>query len=259
MTNKANFSDHKTAMAMRDVIRSIAKKVVDRERPRPRYGTLVSIDSHGHAEVQFPRESGTVTVNTGMLAPTSVGCLVRVDRIGNDRYLTDAYGVLLSAESPSLTMLDLNIWGFGVVVSQMVSSPVAGPANVLNDFTTGQWPAFTISVGSGLSGLLINEFQGANNNSATSTMHLTERINKPDTTLLAGGVLNGPGDARAVSLGAGLASVDQKLSIRPVTFTVPGIHTVTAQFQYSSGAPSATTPAAGPFFQSASITYIPIP
>lgn len=89
---KATFSDYKTALAMRDIIRGICKKVIDKERPLPRYGTFVSYDGSGHAQVQFPGEAATVTVNTGMVIPNDPGCVVRVERIGTDRYLTDAYG-----------------------------------------------------------------------------------------------------------------------------------------------------------------------
>jgi microcystin-dependent protein len=89
----AALSDFKVSMAFRDVMERLTVSVIDRERPRYRYATVVSIDKPNlRCEVQFQGEPSTVFVTMGSIQPNGIGDVVRVNGIGTDRFIEEVVG-----------------------------------------------------------------------------------------------------------------------------------------------------------------------
>lgn len=83
------------AAKMRDVIRAIVVKEIERLRPSPAYATVVSIDRVLRlCEVRFPEDDSTTSLVVGMgsIQPSAVGQIVRVAGVVGDRYIDDVMG-----------------------------------------------------------------------------------------------------------------------------------------------------------------------
>lgn len=78
------------AMRTRDVIRRIALKVIDQERPGPKYGIVVAINAtNSTATIKYVGDTDVTILPYGFIAPTTIGQKVRVEGPRGDRYITD--------------------------------------------------------------------------------------------------------------------------------------------------------------------------
>lgn len=88
-----SFSGYDTALEMRRLIETVAAGVVNKLRPRPRYGAVQSIDAeNSKCTVLFVGDTEAVEVNTGSLIPSHIGQRVRVEGLGVDKCVTALYG-----------------------------------------------------------------------------------------------------------------------------------------------------------------------
>lgn len=83
------FEKYGTSTKFRDILRKFITAQIERERPRYRYATVVSIPSEDKCEVRFPGETGTVTVNCTSVVPLTAGQTVRVEGLRGDRFIAD--------------------------------------------------------------------------------------------------------------------------------------------------------------------------
>lgn len=78
---------------MRDIVRRIAIKEINRLWPRPRYGVVFSINRPAlTCEVDYEDETGHVTVRMGSVQPSATGQTVRIDGPSGDRYVAAIMG-----------------------------------------------------------------------------------------------------------------------------------------------------------------------
>lgn len=90
----AQFGDLSASMKMRDVINKLVKTLIDKERPRYRYASVVSwVRSTGKCTVVYNGETNEVVVNMGSIQPTAVSQIVRIEGIGIDKYITEVLGL----------------------------------------------------------------------------------------------------------------------------------------------------------------------
>lgn len=138
----AGLSDHKIALAVRDLVRSFAREEIHRLRPQYRYATVDSVDHDaGTCEVIYPGDTVAVTVNMGAAIRPAVGQTVRVDGIFGDRFVSD---VLTPAASTAYTPTHSNITvGSG---SQVAVYHLDGArwCDVSYQFTLGSGSAFGV-------------------------------------------------------------------------------------------------------------------
>ena len=88
-----SFSGYDTALEMRRLIETVAAGVVNKLRPRPRYGAVQSIDDeNAKCTVLFVGDTEAVEVNTGSLIPSHIGQRVKVEGLGVDKCVTALYG-----------------------------------------------------------------------------------------------------------------------------------------------------------------------
>lgn len=86
------FGDYVTALKARDVIEELVINVLDRERPKYRYGMVESIDAGTNiAWVVYTGENDASPVQLGN-AQAEVGGYVRVAGLRNDRYIDTGGG-----------------------------------------------------------------------------------------------------------------------------------------------------------------------
>ena len=86
------------ATEFRDVVVKVCESVIERLRPNPRYGTVVTIDRVARTcTVRFPLETDAVTIPMGSIQPASIGQIVRVVGVLGDRYIDDVMGDAASA------------------------------------------------------------------------------------------------------------------------------------------------------------------
>lgn len=87
------FEDYKTAFQMRDTVNKLVMNVVEQERPKPRYATVVSWDRDARiCMVQYPEGGDPMPVQMGSVQPTYVGQNVRIEGPMGDKVLTDVFG-----------------------------------------------------------------------------------------------------------------------------------------------------------------------
>lgn len=116
------FSDFGTAQKFRDLVADIARRVLERERPRYDYATVASIDrANRKATVTFAGESTPITVGMGSIQPAVVGQTVRIDGLVGDRFIADVMGEGRVADSGWVSMTMQNGW-----VSYDTSEPGGG-------------------------------------------------------------------------------------------------------------------------------------
>lgn len=91
----ASLNEFRTALGFRDVVQTLVKNLLDTERPRYRYASVISIDRTNYkCTVQFQGDPGTVTVNMGSIQPSAVGQRVRVAGMLGDKYIDAVLGGL---------------------------------------------------------------------------------------------------------------------------------------------------------------------
>ena len=82
--------DLNSAARVRESLMKIAGEVVEQERPRSRYATVISRDlALRTLVVQYPDEAVTFTVKCGALMPLANGQVVRIAGLVGDRYVGD--------------------------------------------------------------------------------------------------------------------------------------------------------------------------
>lgn len=87
------FDKNKFALMMRDLISEIARKEIDKQRPRYRYGSIFSIDRARYSvQVVYPGETDPITVRMGSIQPAYVGQIVRIEGSRSERYVSDVIG-----------------------------------------------------------------------------------------------------------------------------------------------------------------------
>lgn len=85
--------DINSAARVREAVAKIATEVVESERPRSRYATVISINKAARTlVVKYPDEAATFTVRCGALIPLATGQVVRVGGQMGDRHVEDIIG-----------------------------------------------------------------------------------------------------------------------------------------------------------------------
>lgn len=109
------FDDWDFATRFRDVISQISTSTIERIRPSPRYGQVVTIDrTNRKCTVLFPGESTAVTIPMGSIQPSRPGQTVRVVGELGDRYLDDVMGEsVLAGGTPIGALVQ---WPAGVAI-----------------------------------------------------------------------------------------------------------------------------------------------
>lgn len=74
-----------------ETIEQIAARVVEQLRPRPRIGTVVSVDT-GTWTCAVTIDGAQQTVKIGSLIPDGTGMKVRVEGVEGDRYISAVLG-----------------------------------------------------------------------------------------------------------------------------------------------------------------------
>lgn len=102
--------DFQTALEMKSLIETLVRNELENQRPRYQYATVTSIDRTARkCGVQFPGETGSVTVNMGSIQPASVGQTVRVGGLMGDRFIEEVYGETYTW--PFQNSVDAQMWG----------------------------------------------------------------------------------------------------------------------------------------------------
>lgn len=101
-----NFGDWDTAIRLRDIIDRRALRILGRERPKPRYAYVTSIDrANFQAMVLYEDEKNEggdpVPASMGAVQPLQTGQRVRVEIVSGDRYIGDVYGPVYLADGSS--------------------------------------------------------------------------------------------------------------------------------------------------------------
>lgn len=88
-----SFSGYDTALQMRRLIEDVAAGVVNKLRPRPRYGTVQSIDDeNAKCTVLLVGDIEDVEVDVTAFRPTSVGQRVIVEGSSGGKYVSEVFG-----------------------------------------------------------------------------------------------------------------------------------------------------------------------
>lgn len=88
-----SFTDLRTAAKVRDIVKKIVRKEIDRLRPTDSYATVVSIDrTNKRVTVTYDGETGAVSLPMGNVQPGKVGQRVRVAGDRNNRQVVMALG-----------------------------------------------------------------------------------------------------------------------------------------------------------------------
>jgi microcystin-dependent protein len=104
-----SFSGYSTALEMRRLIETVAAGVVNKLRPRPRYGSVQSIDDeNAKCTVLFVGDPEPVEVNMTVVRPDTIGQRVLVEGNSADKYVSEVFGPRLvgnrDAPPGSITM-----------------------------------------------------------------------------------------------------------------------------------------------------------
>lgn len=81
-----------------EAIAAVAREVIQSERPRPRIGTVVSVDT-GSWTCVVTIDGAQQTVKIGSLIPDGTGMEVRVEGLEGDRYIAAVLGPCLLRDS----------------------------------------------------------------------------------------------------------------------------------------------------------------
>jgi hypothetical protein len=102
--------DFATALEMKSLIEQLVRNEMEAQRPRYQYATVTSINrTTRKCGVQFPGETGSVTVNMGSIQPAAVGQTVRVGGLMGDRFVEDVMGETYT--QPFQSTVDAQMWG----------------------------------------------------------------------------------------------------------------------------------------------------
>lgn len=85
--------DLRFSLEMRDIVNSLVRDAIEKERPKFRYATVKAIDNtNGKCTITYNGETSQVIVNMGVIRPTVVGQIVRIEGIGTDKFVADVIG-----------------------------------------------------------------------------------------------------------------------------------------------------------------------
>lgn len=115
MTDK-KLSEYNRTLRFRNIVQKMASKVVNDERPGPRYGVVETVDrANNLAMVQYPDEVDPVAVPFGVSAVPLPGDIVRVEGIRGDRYIAEVKRAVGPAVDPvtelAFGMVNVNTGG----------------------------------------------------------------------------------------------------------------------------------------------------
>lgn len=99
-----SFSGYDTALQMRRLIEDVAAGVVNKLRPRPRYGAVQSIDDeNAKCSVLLVGEIEPVEVNMTVVRPDAVGQRILVSGHSADKFISEVFGPRLigNRDAPS--------------------------------------------------------------------------------------------------------------------------------------------------------------
>lgn len=104
MSTPDGFGSVSVAASMRDTIVNIATGVINKLRPAPFYGTVISIQPDARTcEVQPVGDSSSMIVRCGAIQPPFTGITVKVEGIQGDKWVTQILGTAyFPGISPSL-------------------------------------------------------------------------------------------------------------------------------------------------------------
>lgn len=88
----SRFEDYTAATRTRDVMNKIATDVVERLRPKYKYGVVESINRADHSAMVVLQGAPAVKIKMGTIEPANAGDKVRVNGIGTDRYIEEVVG-----------------------------------------------------------------------------------------------------------------------------------------------------------------------
>lgn len=97
--------DYALSIKMRDTMQKLAEDVVERMRPRDRYGVVQSIDAVNYkCSVLLTGDPVPITVNVGSNFPAAVGQEVRVGGLPGDKIVKDVIGPRMDCPVGSMLM-----------------------------------------------------------------------------------------------------------------------------------------------------------
>lgn len=86
-------SDYASSLYTRDGLRAMIQAEIERQRPAPRYATVVSIDRvNKTCVVRFTGENDAAVVGMGALQPAIPGEIVRIEGVLGNRYIAGVAG-----------------------------------------------------------------------------------------------------------------------------------------------------------------------
>ena len=87
-----SFSEFETSLKARSALDDLIVKIIDRERPKYRYGVIDSIDrANSIAHVIYDGETVTSPVQLGRVQEFAIGQHVRVAGLRTDRYIDEGF------------------------------------------------------------------------------------------------------------------------------------------------------------------------
>jgi hypothetical protein len=140
--------DFDFGVRMTEAIYKIAQQAIQNEYPRPRYATVVDVNNTTKkVAVQYPDEGGTFEVPLPLMAPVSLGAVVRIAGFLGTRYIEDVISggaTVIGAGNSFVNLLDnsqhaLNQRGLNSIT-------IAAASTFLGD----RWQAFNNTLGTSI-------------------------------------------------------------------------------------------------------------
>lgn len=125
------FADFATAATFRDLVQTVVRSELERQRPSYVYGTVTAIDTtRRRCSVQFPGEAESAEVAMGAVYPAGPGQVVRVAGRRGDRYIDDVLGPgqLMTSGAAGDTVSDVT--GTAPITSTGGQTPAIGLADL---------------------------------------------------------------------------------------------------------------------------------
>lgn len=119
------------AQKMRDIVRDIIYKELEQKRPTESFATVTSIGTTT-AQVQFPGDTASVSVQMHTIRPAATGAVVRIEGFGTRRFITEVVNGSSLVRASTFTATAL--------------STTASAANVFVDAATGVFSRVTSSL-----------------------------------------------------------------------------------------------------------------
>lgn len=132
----STFGSVSTATRFRDVVQSIVRRTLARERPADAYGIVQTIDhTNRKCTVLLAGSTSSVTVSMGTIRPSAIGQTVRISGAAQDRYVADVV-----MNSPRLEAGEFNVanppWALGQLNSTILTSNSAAFTSIIYPLQT---------------------------------------------------------------------------------------------------------------------------